>query len=96
MYVDVLDIFALEDHTQQYMMLHNLFRQLKVDDRKYLTIIHDLVESSLVSPEELSHLLRVNRYVYNSSKSYLLAMRELLLVKKERDMMERQVDKDIE
>jgi len=96
MYVDVLDVFALEDRTQQYTQLFQLFRQLKIDDRKYLTIIHDLVDTNVVSAEELSDLLRVNRYVYNSSKSYLLAMRELLLVKKERDMMEQQVDKDIE
>lgn len=96
MYVDVLDIFALDDHGQQYIQLFQLFRQLKIDDRKYLTIIHDLVDANVVSAEELSDLLRVNRYVYNSSKSYLLAMRELLLVRKERDVMEQQVDKDVE
>lgn len=95
MYVDVLDIFATEDHSQQYMQLYDLFLQLKIDDRKYLTTIHELVDVNAVSTDELTHLLRVNRYVYNSSKSYLLAMRELLLVKKEREMLEQQVDKEV-
>lgn len=96
MYTDVLELLSLDDHPQQYMKLHDMFRQLKIDDRKYLETIHDLVDASIVSSEELSHLLRVNRYVYNSSKSYLLALRELLLVKKERDMLEKQVDQELD
>jgi len=95
-YVDVIDILALEEHSQQYIKLLDLFRELKTDDRKYIITIQDMVANDEISSEELSDLLRVQRYVYNSSKSYLLAVRELIIAKKERALMEKQVDKDIE
>gem|GEM_PF-1880458 len=95
-YVDVMDIFAGEEHSQQYMKLLELFRTLKADDRKYIVTIQDLVSNDEISSEELSDLLRVQRYVYNSSKSYLLAVRELLISKKERLLMEKQVHKDFD
>lgn len=95
-YVDVIDILWLEDHSQQYMKLLDLFRELKTDDRKYIVTIQDMVSSEDISAEELSDLLRVQRYVYNSSKSYLLAIRELIISKKERVLMEKQVDKDVD
>lgn len=94
-YVDVMDILNIEDHSQQYMKLLDLFRVLKIDDRKYIVTIQDMVSNDDISSEELSDLLRVQRYVYNSSKSYLLAVRELIISKKERLLMEKQVDKDV-
>lgn len=78
------------------MKLLDLFRELKTDDRKYIVTIQDMVSSEDISAEELSDLLRVQRYVYNSSKSYLLAIRELIISKKERVLMEKQVDKDVD
>jgi len=95
-YVDVMDILNLEEHSQQYMKLLDLFRELKTDDRKYILTIQDMVSNDEISTEELSDLLRVHRYVYNSSKSYLLAVRELIISKKERILMEKQIDKDVD
>jgi phosphate:Na+ symporter len=95
-YVDVMDILTLEEHSQQYMKLLDLFRSLKTDDRKYIITIQDMVSNDEISAEELSDLLRVQRYIYNSSKSYLLAVRELIISKKERLLMENQVDKDVD
>ncbi len=91
-----MDVLNLEEHSQQYMKLLDLFRELKTDDRKYIVTIQDMVSNDDISSEELSDLLRVHRYVYNSSKSYLLAIRELIVSKKERLLMENQVDKQVE
>lgn len=96
LYVDVMDILTLEEHSQQYMKLLDLFRSLKTDDRKYIVTIQDMVSNDEISADELSDLLRVQRYIYNSSKSYLLAVRELIISKKERLLMENQVDKDVD
>jgi len=95
-YVDVMDILNLKEHSQQYLKLLELFRVLKTDDRQYIITIQDMVSNDEISVEELSDLLSVQRYVYNSSKSYLLAVRELIVSKKERVLMEKQVDRDID
>lgn len=95
-YVDVMDILTLEEYSQQYIKLLDLFRELKIDDRKYIVTIQDMVSNDEISSEELSDLLRVHRYVYNSSKSYLLAVRELIVLKKDRLLMEKQVDRDVD
>jgi len=95
LYIDMLNVFESSTVKEQYEIIYNSLSELKLWDRKYIFDLQEMVKSWDITLDELSDLMRVNRYLYNSSKSFILATRELFLDEKKRSLIDRQLDKTL-
>jgi hypothetical protein len=95
-YSDIIILLAVKEPVQTYQDILKIFLQIKKDDRSYITSVQHILKKEGLDSQEVSDLIRVNRYIYNSSKSFMTAMRDLFLNHEQRRALEGAVDQEIQ
>lgn len=95
LYTDSMNIIREHNSNKDYERLLDMFIYVKKEDRKYTQELQKIIQEGDIPSDDISNIIRVNRYIYNSSKSMLIAIRDLLLTKDRRESLDREVHKKI-
>lgn len=95
-YTDIITLLENKDRVQTYQYVLKILLQIKKDDREYISSVQHILKKEWLESQEVSDLIRVNRYIYNSSKSFMTAMRDLFLNYEQRRALDVAVDQEIQ